>query len=314
LESHLESFNFTTWDILSQPTLIIDIDGNANTTDDRTAIESFYPEHFSWPTSENGVFSDLVILPLPEARTYFDLGTRPYDATVWNSINTTGKVLLIGKEVRWVASTWNVFRGKLKTQPPLAVIFTWWYDWMNFTPQTLSSTGGRPASVYGPIYWDLNITVGCVNYDDGLRIRNQEKNMNVSALVTINAAIGTGPHYNVIGKLEGYKNPDKYVIISSHYDTVMCHGFCDNGAGTAGVLELARVFSEAARDGTYTPEQTLLFITFASEELGLVGSIHYVKQHKAEMTNITAVINLDCIGSDILEVSQTLKNGQVDLD
>jgi hypothetical protein len=314
LETHLESFNFTTWDILSQPTLVIDIDGNMNTTDDQTTIKSFQPEHFSWPTPENGVFSDLVILPLPEAGTFYALGKRPYDAIVWNSINTTGKILLIGKEVRWATSTWNVFRNKLKTQPPLAVIFTWWYDWMNFTPPTLSSTGGRPAGAYGPFYWDLNITVGCITYEDGLYIRGIEESMNVSALVSVNAVIKCGPHYNVIGKLEGCINPDRYIIISSHYDTVTCCGFCDNGAGTAGVIELARVFSEAAKEGIYKPEQTLLFITFASEELGLVGSIHYVKQHEAEMKNIVAVINLDSIGSDILEVSETLKAGEIDLD
>lgn len=314
LETRLESFNFTTWDILSQPTLVIDVDGNVNTTNDQTAIRSFQPEHFSWPTPENGVFSDLVILPLPEAGTYYAVGRKPYDAIIWNSINTTDKILLIGKEVRWAASTWTVFRNKLKTQPPLAVIFTWWYDWMKFTPPTLSSTGGRPAGAYSPFYWDLNITVGCITYEDGLYIRGLEEGMNVSARVSVNAVIGYRPHYNVIGKLEGYMNPNKYIIISSHYDTVTCCGFCDNGAGTAGVIELARVFSETAKEGIYTPEQTLLFITFASEELGLIGSIHYVKQHEAEMKNIVAVINLDSIGSDVLEVSQTLKDGEIDLD
>jgi Zn-dependent M28 family amino/carboxypeptidase len=89
----------------------------------------------------------------------------------------------------------------------------------------------------------------------------------------------------------------------------MCSGFCDNGAGTAGIVELAKVFSEAVQSGVYQPNHTLLFVGFAGEELYLVGSASYIKQHKNDMANITAVINLDCIGSDDLYVSQTPDSG-----
>jgi Zn-dependent M28 family amino/carboxypeptidase len=97
-----------------------------------------------------------------------------------------------------------------------------------------------------------------LGYDAGLWIRNREKSLNVSASVRIDSVIGSGPHYNVIGKLLGYKYPDKYVIVSSHYDTIMASGFCDNGAGTAGVLELARIFVEANSTGLFRPKYTML--------------------------------------------------------
>jgi len=42
-----------------------------------------------------------------------------------------------------------------------------------------------------------------------------------------------------------------------------------------------------------------------SEELGLVGSVNYVRQHKAQMEDIIAVVNLDSIGSDELAISET---------
>lgn len=141
-----------------------------------------------------------------------------------------------------------------------------------------------------------------------------EGSLNVSAQVKIEAVVGSGPHYNVVGKLEGSKHPDKCVIVSGHYDTVMTSGFCDNGAGTAGVIELAHVFAEANRTGMFQPKYTILFVALASEELFLVGSINYVKQHKAEMGNIVAVINLDCIGSDELYVSRTDPGVRFDLD
>jgi len=236
LESWLEPFEFTTWDLLSRPSLIIDEDGNQDTTSDQTAIPSFQCEHYSWPTPSNGVFADLVILPVPEATSYSQLKNNPINMTAWNAINTTGKIVLMGKEIRGATTNWlSIFFDKLVKQPPVAVVYTWWYDWMAFTPPMYSSIGGH-------LYWSSKLPVGFVNYEDGLWIRDRENALNVSAYVYVRSVIGTGAHYNVVGRIRGYENPDKLVIISGHYDTVMCGGFCDNGAGTAGVIETRKGF------------------------------------------------------------------------
>lgn len=315
LETTMESFDFTTWNLPTQPSLVIDEDSNESTTNDQVAISSFQSAHFSWPTPDGGVFSEIVVLPLPQAASISGLRqTRNYDAEAWSTTNTTDKVLLIGREIRFGASLQQLFFSKLRAQPPSAVIFTWWYDWMNFTPPMFASVGGLPASSLGSYFWDLKIPVGWVNYEDGMLIRNKIQNMNISARVTINSSIGIGPHYNVVGRLPGSVNPEKTIIISGHYDTVMCAGFCDNGAGVAGVIELARVFADAAKNGTYVPRCTLLFIAFTAEELGLVGSTNYMLQHKNEIKDIKAVINLDCIGNDKLQVSETFPNDGLDLD
>jgi hypothetical protein len=309
LNASLEPFNFTTWNLLSKPSLVIDVDGNLS------PISSFQCEHYSWPTPEGGAFSDLVVLPLPEARSRENFGTwKLYNASAWIAVNTTGKILLIGREVRWDDSLYRVYRQKLTVEPPAAVIYTWWYDWMNFTPPMFSSIGGRPASDVGPFYWNLRIPVGWVSHEDGLYIRNIAESMNASAHVTIPSVIGYGPNYNVVARLEGSVNPEKMIIISGHYDTVMTPGFCDNGAGVSGVIELARVFAAAAKEGKYRPEQTLLFIAFTGEELVFAGSINYIKQHEAEMKNITAVINLDCIGNNLFAVTDTFPDGGLDLE
>lgn len=185
---------------------------------------------------------------------------------------------------------------------------------MSFTPRVFGSAGGCPPSSWGPYYWDLKIPVGWVNYEDGLWIRSRENALNLSARVSIQSVIDYGPHYNVVGKLRGQVDPNRFVIVFGHYDTVMDAGFCDNGSGTAGVIELARIIVEAVRKGLYTPGYTILFIAFASEEIGLVGSINYAKQHETEMKNTVAVINLDSIGSDNLEVAQTDAADTLDLD
>jgi len=233
---------------------------------------------------------------------------------LWDAIDTTDKVILIGIEIRSDAIWHEAFHNKLKAQPPIAVIYTLWYDWMAFVPNFGYSGGGLPITRFGHYYWELGILVGLINHDDGMLIRSRENSVNVSAKVVIDSLIGVGPHYNVVGELTGYGEPDRYVIISGHYDTPMCAGFCDNGAGTSGVLELARVFTEAAREGLYYPKFSILFVAFASEEIHLVGSTNYVIQHETEMGDIIAVINLDGIGSDDLYVVETNPTDAFDLD
>lgn len=314
LETRMERFQFTTWEVLSKPTLVIDEDNNPNTTDDQTAIDSFQSTHYSWPTPLSGAFSDLVVLPLPPAADYYHVGSNSINQTEWNAINITDKIVLVGREVRWAYSWELAYTNKLVAQTPSAVVYTWSYDWMSFVPDFYSSAGGRPLSNLGPYYWDLEIPVGFVNYDDGLLIRTREDDLNVSARVEIDSVIDSGSLCNVVAELPGTKYPDKFVIVSSHYDTVMCSSFCDNGAGTAGVLEMARIFAEANRTGLLRLKYTVLFVPFTGEEIGLVGAINYVIQHKMDMNKIVAVMNLDCIGSDNLVITETDPAAQFDLD
>ena len=312
LEVEKEEFQFTSWDLLSKPTLVIDDDGNLATTDDQKTIESFQSAHYSW---SGDVFADLVVLPLPPAANRDEIDMNPIDTTVWNAIDTTGKVVLIGREVRLNQAWEETYTNKLSAQPPAAVIYIWWYDWMAFVPDFFSSGGGRPISLsFGSYYWDLGLPVGFVSYDDGLLIRGRESSVDISAKVVIDSVNEVGPHYNVVGKLTGYGEPEKFVIVSGHYDTVMCAGFCDNGAGTSGVTELAHVFTKAVERGLYYPKFTIIFVAFASEEIWLVGSTNYVMQHEAQMRDIVAVINLDAIGSDNLYVTETNPTDGFDLD
>jgi Zn-dependent M28 family amino/carboxypeptidase len=67
-------------------------------------------------------------------------------------------------------------------------------------------------------------------------------------------------------------------------------GVTDNAAGTALVLELARVMSQ------YKFEKTIVFITFAGEEIGLVGSSLYSSKAKEHKDQIEAVLNNDVVG------------------
>jgi aminopeptidase YwaD len=116
------------------------------------------------------------------------------------------------------------------------------------------------------------------------------------------------PAYNVIGVLEGsdpvLKNEN--IVIGAHYDHLghggegslaprsgeIHHGADDNASGTAGMLELARLFS-AQRPA---PKRTLIFMAFSGEEEGLLGSNFYVNHPLIPLANTVAMINMDMIG------------------
>ncbi|HKP83465.1 MAG TPA: M20/M25/M40 family metallo-hydrolase, partial [Pyrinomonadaceae bacterium] len=116
------------------------------------------------------------------------------------------------------------------------------------------------------------------------------------------------PAYNVVGVLEG-SDPvlkNETIILGAHYDHLgrggegslaprsgeIHHGADDNASGTAGLIELARVF------GAQRPKlkRTLVFIAFGGEEEGLLGSNYYVNHPLVPLDNTTAMINMDMIG------------------
>jgi Peptidase family M28 len=70
-------------------------------------------------------------------------------------------------------------------------------------------------------------------------------------------------------------------------------GVCDDGSGTAAVMELARVMSQ------YEFDKTIAFVTFAGEEQGLIGSSLQAVKAKKENQVIEAVLNNDIIGTDV---------------
>jgi len=114
---------------------------------------------------------------------------------------------------------------------------------------------------------------------------------------------------NVVGVLPG-SDPSKAgeaIVIGAHYDHVglggrlsmtperageIHNGADDNASGTASVIEIARA---AIGDRSRFP-RTLIFVTFAGEERGLLGSTHYVASPPVSMGETLAMLNLDMVG------------------
>ena len=96
---------------------------------------------------------------------------------------------------------------------------------------------------------------------------------------------------NIVGYSPGTSNAEKVVIVDAHYDTVKnAPGADDNGSGTVGVLEIARLLSR------YPSKKTLCFIGFDMEEDGLRGSIAFASNGLPAGSQVEGVFNFEMIG------------------
>ncbi|MFN3665782.1 MAG: M28 family metallopeptidase [Sediminibacterium sp.] len=128
--------------------------------------------------------------------------------------------------------------------------------------------------------------------------------------------------YNVIGKITGTKRPDEVIIYTAHWDHLgigrpdatgdsIYNGALDNASGTAGLLELVRVFKSLKTP----PERTIVFLAVTAEEQGLLGSAYYAENPIYPVTKTVANINMDGLNRfeatrDIVIVGE----GQSDLE
>jgi hypothetical protein len=128
---------------------------------------------------------------------------------------------------------------------------------------------------------------------------------------------------NVVAVLPGATHPEQRILVTGHYDSLAivtrdgaadfrasgesatdamdneksaaspAPGVSDDASGTAVVMELARVMSQRKFD------KTLVFVAFAGEEVGLVGSTLFADKAKKENQRIEAVFNNDIVGNDV---------------
>ena len=106
---------------------------------------------------------------------------------------------------------------------------------------------------------------------------------------------------NVLGYLEGTDLKDQLIIISAHYDHLGKHGneiyygADDDASGTSAVMELAKAFSIAEKEG-HGPRRSILFMAFSGEEKGLMGSEYYAENPVFPLDSTVANLNIDMIG------------------
>ena len=120
--------------------------------------------------------------------------------------------------------------------------------------------------------------------------------------------------HNVVALLPPLELTDEteYVIVGAHYDHIgrgeigslarkgeegqIHNGADDNASGTAVVLELATTLSEAYQKYPEKFRRGIIFALWSGEELGLIGSTHFVNQPVIPLDKATAYINFDMVG------------------
>jgi len=123
-----------------------------------------------------------------------------------------------------------------------------------------------------------------------------------------------GTTRNVIGLLPARgADTGEYLVIGAHYDHLgivragsrsprgsrgadesqleIHNGADDNASGTSGIIELAKAMSELPM-----LRRSVVFMGFSGEEMGLLGSKHYVDHPTVPIEKVAAMINLDMIG------------------
>ena len=105
---------------------------------------------------------------------------------------------------------------------------------------------------------------------------------------------------NVIGCIRGKINPDSFIVFTAHYDhlgqmgkTVYFPGANDNASGIAMLLSLARYYSQP----DHKPNCTIVFMAFGGEEVGLLGSHHYIDHTLFPTPRIKFLTNMDILGT-----------------
>lgn len=100
---------------------------------------------------------------------------------------------------------------------------------------------------------------------------------------------------NVVGYAEGSKYPDRFLVVTAHYDHLgvrdkqIYNGADDNASGVAVLLQLAAHFARER------PQNSIIFAALDGEEEGLLGARAFVKWAKDERRDVALDVNLDMV-------------------
>ena len=98
---------------------------------------------------------------------------------------------------------------------------------------------------------------------------------------------------NIVGLIPGTRVPDRYIVVTAHYDHVgvsgdqIYNGADDNASGVATMLEMAR------RLKADPPEHSVLIVSLDGEERGLLGAREFVRAPPVPLSSISLNLNFD---------------------
>lgn len=103
---------------------------------------------------------------------------------------------------------------------------------------------------------------------------------------------------NVCAMVRGTKHPDSMIMMTAHYDhlggmgrELFFPGANDNGSGITLLLSLASYYAQNP------PPYSIVFICFAGEEAGILGSKYFTEHPLVALDQIRFLINMDMVGT-----------------
>lgn len=216
-----------------------------------------------------------------------DMGSGSPDEFDRRAAEISGKIVLTNSEVnpdgvkRWIHRNEKFSRSLLAG----AVGFIF----VNHYPGYGPATGGIGRNAEAPI------PGFSISMEDGAFIQRLiERKGEVRIRLTSTDMCEPMVSWNVIGDLRGTREPEKMVMVGCHYDGHdISQGAGDPASGAAALLEAARVLSKHGGELA----TTVRFVLWGVEEIGLIGSRQYVREHQHELDSIRFYLNMDAAGS-----------------
>ena len=151
-----------------------------------------------------------------------------------------------------------------------------------------AGTEGSTEVLNGTLGAPVDIPAVGTSFDVGVALQNATVTLQTTSVSD------TRTTTNVFAEVTG--RTDRVLMVGAHLDSVPeGAGINDNGSGSAAILEVAQNIAKTR------PEQTIRFAWWGAEELGLLGSEHYVADLQAtapaELDRISAYLNFDMVGS-----------------
>ena len=127
--------------------------------------------------------------------------------------------------------------------------------------------------------------------------KNAIKHTMIEMEIDIESASIDHQTQNVIASVNGKLYPDSFVVITAHYDHLgmfgeaLFPGANDNASGIAMMLDLMNTIAKNPLD------YSVLFIAFAGEEAGLLGSYYYTQNASVPLNKMAILLNLDLMAT-----------------
>lgn len=158
-----------------------------------------------------------------------------------------------------------------------------------------AASSGKNLTHTGILGFDADFAIPVVSMtaeDQGQLERLLAHGVTPRLRLNVQNAFTSGPveTANVVGEIRGRENPEQILVVGAHLDSWdLSEGTTDNGSGVCTVLGAA----EAIKRSGQVPRRTIRFVLFTGEEQGLDGSLAYIKQHEAELSNHLGDLVLD---------------------